>query len=685
MKIATRHLTGFAVAVILASASLLIAAEKQSKKSPSSTPQMDESRRALHALNRLTFGARPGDLERVTAMGVDKWIEQQLHPEKIDDSALEARLAPFRTLKMSAREMAEDFPPPQVIRQMERRGSSPPRDPEKRAIYEAMMTRYEERQKNQAQQNNQQNGNNAQPADPQAANGDPNMMDDDARRQRREQMRQARADAQPVLDRLQSETPDRRYQEILHMNDSQRRAVLSTLTPEERQAWMQQFTPQQREEIQALQNPFAVVVTELQQAKIVRAAYSERQLDEVMTDFWFNHFNIFINKNADRYLTTEYERDAIRPYALGHFKDLLVATAKSPAMMFYLDNWQSIGPHSEQALNGGRQRRALRNPYRLGMPFPAPNPNPQQQRRTSGLNENYGRELMELHTLGVDGGYTQRDVTELAKVFTGWTVRNPQRGGEFEFNDRMHEPGTKVILGHKIKEHGQKEGLEMLEILAHHPSTAKFISRKLAIRFVSDDPPQSLVNRMADTFLKTDGDIREVLRTMFRSPEFWAPNAYRAKVKTPLEFVVSSVRASGVQMDNAMPVVQALNRMGMPLYQMQPPTGYSAKNEAWINTSALLQRLNFALALGAGRMPGMKFSPDAVLQGAPEPGDAQGAVALLEQKLLSGDVSAQTHGTILKQLNDPQVTGRALDDAARPPNVGVIAGLLLGSPEFQRR
>jgi uncharacterized protein (DUF1800 family) len=695
MKKSPQRPTALVIALTLCCASLLIAADKnkdKNKAKPGATPQMESSRRALHALNRLTFGPRPGDVERVTQLGVEQWFEQQLRPDKIDDTALQARLAPYRTLTMSAREMAEDFPPPQVIRQMERRGSSAPRDPEKRAIYEAMMYRYEMRQNNKQQQGQNQQQNQPPNADPNimpppgAGNGDAQMVDEETRR-RREERRQARAEAQPVIERLNAEDPDARYKDILKMSPEQRQTVMQTLTPEERQSWMQSFNPQQREVMQALQNPLAVVVTELQQAKIVRAAYSERQLDEVMTDFWFNHFNVFINKNADRYLTTEYERDAIRAHALGKFKDLLVATAKSPAMMFYLDNWQSIGPNSDQAKGAGRNGRLLGNRrYRPGTFPPVQNPQQQQQqRRRAGLNENYGRELMELHTLGVDGGYTQRDVTEVAKVFTGWTVKNPQRGGEFEYNSRMHEPGTKLVLGHKIKDHGEKEGMEVLELLAHHPSTARFIARKLAIRFVSDDPPQALVDRMAATFRQTDGDIREVLRTMFHSPEFWTPDTYRAKVKTPLEFVVSAIRASGVQLDTAMPVVQALNRMGMPLYQMQPPTGYSAKNEAWVNTSALLQRLNFALALGAGRLPGTKFEPAALLDGNQPPGDPQSAVTLLEHKLLADDVSTNTHNTILRQLNDSQVTGRALDDPARPPNLGVIAGLLLGSPEFQRR
>jgi uncharacterized protein (DUF1800 family) len=432
--------------------------------------------------------------------------------------------------------------------------------------------------------------------------------------------------------------------------------------------------PEQRETVEAMIQPQAVL-GELAEAKLLRAIYSNRQLDEVMTDFWFNHFNIFIGKGPDRYMVSAYERDVIRPHALGKFKDILEATAKSPAMLFYLDNWQSVGPNSELALygpqRGGRRGRFAR-------------PRPKAKNRPSGLNENYAREIMELHTLGVDGGYTQKDVTELAKVLTGWSIEKPQLGGGFKFNERAHEPGNKYVLGRKISEHGEKEGEEMLDVLAHHPSTAKFISRKLAMRFVSDNPPPALVDRMADTFLKKDGDIREVLRTMFQSPELWAADAYRAKMKTPFEFVASAARASGADIQNALPLVNTLNRMGMPLYAMQPPTGYSMKAEAWVNSSALLNRMNFALQLASGKLPGTSLDPQALIPG-PAPADPQAALAALEQSILAGDVSSQTHAVMQKQLGDPQISQRRLDDADKKPNYGAIAGLIMGSPEFQRR
>ena len=418
-----------------------------------------------------------------------------------------------------------------------------------------------------------------------------------------------------------------------------------------------------------------------------------------MTDFWSNHFNVFIGKGADRYLLTSYERDVIRPRALGKFKDLLVATAKSPAMLFYLDNWLSVGPESDFALgirksSTGYGRRVRRGPFG-GVYFPRPqssrgngtqgNGNKGKARIRSGLNESYARELMELHTLSVNGGYSQKDVTEVAKVFTGWTIKEPKQGGEFEFQERMHEPGDKFVLGHKIKSNGEKEGMQVLEMLARHPSTAQFLCAKLAQRFVSDNPPPALIARMAATFRKKDGDIREVLRTMFKSPEFWAPEAYRAKVKTPLEFVVSAVRVSAAEVTDAMPFAQTLNRMGMPLYGMQPPTGYSTKAETWVNSSALLNRMNFALALATGKLRGTSVTAQQLLGNTDVPSDSEQILVRLESELLGGDVSAQTHSTVSRQVADPKISQRCLDDPARLPNIGIIAGLLLGSPEFQRR
>jgi uncharacterized protein (DUF1800 family) len=427
----------------------------------------------------------------------------------------------------------------------------------------------------------------------------------------------------------------------------------------------------------------------------LRAVYSDRQLEEVLTDFWFNHFNIFIGKGADRYLVSAYERDVIRPHVLGKFSDLLVATAESPAMLFYLDNWQSEGPDSDAArgVPARAQNAGMSAPSRRGVMYPQPHPpqpqaaNPQnnQQKRRNGLNENYARELMELHTLGVNGGYTQQDVTQVARVFTGWTIEEPRQGGGFVYRPRLHEPGEKTVLGHEIKENGESEGIQVLQILAHQPATARFISTELAQRFVCDDPPSSLITAMSKTFLKTDGDIRAVLETMFHSREFWAPEAYRARVKTPVEFVVSSLRATQADIADPQPLLGVLNKMGMPLYGMQPPTGYSTKADVWVNSAALLDRMNFGLTLATNRFPGTTFNLAPLLDGEPVAGaDPYQTQLKLEQTLVDGDISKQTHETIEERIVGPQAMPQ-FADASHPANVNVIAGLLLGSPEFQRK
>ena len=441
-------------------------------------PNTDQA--ITHLIDRVTFGARPGDVEHVRAIGVERYLDEQLHPDRLDDSGLTARLAAFETLRMSSSRIAQEFEMPL---QQARRAAA-----------------------------------------------------------------EAGGDGKPP-------------------QEQQRRA--------------------------------AAVVQELQQQKILRAAYSARQLQEVLVDFWFNHFNVDARKGVDRFLLTEYERDVIRPHVFGKFRDLLEATAKSPAMLFYLDNWQSVDPN--------------------GPHFRVPRQNPNAPK---GLNENYGRELMELHTLGVDGGYTQKDVTEVARAFTGWTIRRPRQDAEFMFNDRLHDIGQKVVLGRVIQAGGgDRDGEQVLDILARHPSTAHFIATKLVRRFVSDTPPPALVDRVAVRFRETDGDLREVVRAILTSPEFLSAEAYHAKVKTPLEFVVSAVRATGADVRDARPLVQQLAQMGMPLYQCQPPTGYKDTADAWVNTGALVARMNFGLALAGNKIRGVEVSnatPDGIALGSPE-------------------------------------------------------------------
>jgi uncharacterized protein (DUF1800 family) len=442
------------------------------------------------------------------------------------------------------------------------------------------------------------------------------------------------------------------------------------------------------------------IVAELSMAKMTRAVYSERQLQEMMVDFWYNHFNVYAAKGADRWLVTAYERDAIRPHAMGKFRDLLGATAKSPAMLFFLDNWLSADPVAWQKLQQQMEARRESRGGFSGGPFGRPrfprggpasggDPNDPaaaaaKQKQERGLNENYGRELMELHTLGVDGGYTQDDVINVAKAFTGWSIRQPRRDPEFFFEDRLHDTSVKTVLGHQIHSGGMKEGEEVLDILAGDPHTARHISYELAERFVSDTPPAALVDRMARAFLKSDGDIREVLHTMIYAPEFWSRDAYRAKVKTPFELVASAARAVGAETTVPLMLVQWTNRIGQPLYQCEPPTGYSAKAEAWVNTGALLNRMNFSLALTSNRLRGAQVRIDSLL-GSDTAANPHATLDRAIQSFLGGEASQETRDTLEKQMNDPQILQATLDDKMKQVNAPMIAGLVLGSPEFQRR
>ena len=337
-------------------------------------------------------------------------------------------------------------------------------------------------------------------------------------------------------------------------------------------------------EISPMQTP-RFVIFELQQAKLLRAVYSQRQLYEVVVDFWTNHFNVFAAKGADRWLMTSYDRDTIRPHALGKFKDLLLATAQSPAMLFYLDNWLSVSPDAAMRPQGANGNPSIRR----------------------GINENYARELMELHTLGVDGGYTQKDVEEVARCFTGWTIRRPRGEPEFLFNARIHDPREKVVLGTRIAAGGgMEDGLKVIDLFARHPSTARFIASKLARRFVSDDPPASLVTEVAEVFRESDGDIREALRAIFRSQEFFSPEAVQAKVKKPVEFVTSALRAVGAETNASPALLRYLVRMGEPLFLAQPPTGFPDVGSTWVSPDMLLTRMNFAMDLITNRIPGTR-------------------------------------------------------------------------------
>jgi uncharacterized protein (DUF1800 family) len=461
---------------------------------PAPLPATDEA--ITHALNRLTFGPRPGDVGRVRTMGLSQWIDRQLDPSGIDDATTIAALARLETLTLDSQTIQREYSGPAMVERRERQRNSANDDP-------GMSPR--------------------QPQDGAASTGRPPM------------------------------------------SEVQRRS---------RQ-----------------------VLADIEEAKLLRAVNSERQLQEVLVDFWFNHFNVFAGKGATRNYLTEYEREAIRPYVLGNFREMLEATAKSPAMLFYLDNWQNTDASSSS------------EPQMTQM---TPNRRHQQQvppvaaRRSRGINENYARELMELHTLGVDGGYTQDDIVAVARAFTGWTIQ-PRQGSATQFVPRLHDDKAKKVLGHTIKAGGGENDVEqVLDILAAHPSTARHIANKLAIRFVSDTPPAALVDRAAARFTATKGDLREVVRVIITSPEFFAPEASRAKVKTPLEFVASALRATGAEIRSALPLAKELRDMGMPLYFCQPPTGYDDTATTWVSAGALVSRMNFAVALGKNQLRGVR-------------------------------------------------------------------------------
>jgi uncharacterized protein (DUF1800 family) len=534
--------------------------------------QISGDDRILQALNRLTFGARPGDVDQVKAMGLKKWIDLQLHPDRIPENPLLLeKLKPFDTLTMSAKELVRNYPGPGIVRQMAEGKIPFPSDPDRRLLIQKMVKRDEAKQ-----------------GDGAAAPPDAPMQETLA------------AILTPdEIHSLRTGTPQDRLAALQAMPHAKQDEVIGAMPQGMRQGLFAVAPPELRRRIELTAGPAQVVARDLQEGKILRAVYSNRQLDEVLVDFWFNHFNVFLDKGADHYLTTEYEREAIRPHVLGKFRDLLEATAKSPAMLFYLDNWESVGPNTPAAFAGG----------------------PNAQRR--GLNENYGRELLELHTLGVDGGYTQKDVTEVARCFTGWSIDRPNLGGGFKFVDRQHDLGEKMVLGVRIPAGGgEKDGEKVLDIVARHPSTAHFISKKLAQRFVADDPPAELVDRMAQTFMKTDGDLRAVMQTLLESKEFWSDGAFRSKIKSPLEVVVSAVRASNGNVDFANSLVNQIAQLGEPLYRKIEPTGYSNASGEWMNTAGLMARMNFAVQLSGNKVPGvsvdMPADGAATAMGSPE-------------------------------------------------------------------
>ncbi|MBI4851137.1 MAG: DUF1800 domain-containing protein [Acidobacteria bacterium] len=590
--------------------------EKKSFSNHNNSLSQDE--KILHVLNRLGYGARPGDVEKVRRLGIEKYIELQLNPEKIDDQAVEARLKSLNTLSMDSQELARVYPQPKLVN-----------DGKKAKL----------------------------------DNLDPNSIDKN----------------------------DKKLEKLEKLEKKRDRLGIN--------------------EDEIMGRPGEILI-QLSQQQILRSVYSDRQLYEVMVDFWTNHFNVFWAKQFNKYLLTEYIQDTIRPNAMGNFGELLKATAHSPAMLVYLDNWLSVDPNASQKLQEQRQqlkeriqelreRRASQGALnnkskrqvaepRLGnrrnqnpmlnsnnlpntqMPSPLPEENPkianQGKNKNRGLNENYARELMELHTLGVDGGYTQKDVTEVARCLTGWTIkRKGDESAEFSFNERMHDNGEKTVLGQKISVGGQQDGEKVLDLLLKHPSTARFIATKLTRRFVSDNPPKALVEKVAASFTKTGGDIKSMLRIIFTSSEFFDKENYQNKVKSPLGLVVSALRTVDAETNAGLQIIGALNKMGQPLFLCQPPTGYGDTADKWVNTASLVERLNFGIALSEGKIIGTTSN---ILRN-----NSVNSVDQLIELVIRGKVEDPTRRALEQELNGQSLTS---DKSSK------LMGLLLGSPEFQK-
>ncbi len=618
---------------------------------------LSTDQKVIHVLNRLAFGPRAGDVERVKKLGVKQYIEQQLNPESIPDANVQAALKQLEITNMTTAEIFAKYPNPG-----------------------ALIQRLEG-----ARRGNQN-----------AANANRSMEDQEAERMARREK----------LQKLYREYNLR---------------------------------------------PANLIMMQVQSARIIRATFSERQLEEVMVDFWANHFNVYSQKAATRWYIPSYERDVIRKHALGNFRDLVVGTAQHPAMLFYLDNFQSVAPDATLNRNQQRLTRLMRNGRldsrvrdqmrRRGLTDEQIDQRIQQIQRGGnnerGINENYARELMELHTLGVDGGYTSEDIKEVARAFTGWTIfdargyrtaaANMVRGeedrqierqarqlgissntesGSFVFVDRLHDKAPKTILGQKVNEGGIKDGLRVIDILVKHPSTAKFISRKLARKFVTDEPSEKLVNEVAAAFTKSGGDIKSTLRALFSSKEFYAPENYRAKIKTPFELMASSLRALDVKFTGTRSLIGLLNRMGEPLYGYQAPTGYPDTSTDWVNTGALLERMNFAVALASNRLP-QTFVDLNKFDGGSKKGTLDRSIDII----LNGEISDSTRSTLVKQLEQPlpdvklgpeeDETDEDVADAIGPqrgrnqqarllaprgnPEIFKVVGLIIGSPDFQRQ
>jgi uncharacterized protein (DUF1800 family) len=616
---------------------------------------LSTDQRILHALNRLTFGQRPGDIEEVRRMGVEKWIDLQLHPERIPENpVLEARLKPLETVRMSPEQILREYTQAPLVNPPVPLTELLPGD----QMRHVMNGTAEQREQTLVQFDAGKRRQVLARIPPDNLEGMPELQKEaEAARkwEQEERQKEIRRRVPQLNDLLTPDqmsmvyraTPEQLSELFAYFEPLKQKQIAGALPPQSMTAF-----PELRREGIRLRQPQQILTQDLHDAKIFRAVYSNRQLEEVLVDFWFNHFNVYEGKNNVnlRPLLASYERDAIRAHVFGHFKDLLLATARHPAMLYYLDNWQSI---SKDAFDIG--------PFAPQVEVVAR----QLARQAHGLNENYGREVMELHTLGVNGGYTQDDVIAVARCFTGWTIRKPATNPEFVFAAFMHDTGEKTVLGHKIAAGGgENDGLQVIDILAHHPSTARFISKQLAQRFIADDPPQALIDRMAQTFTKTDGDLRAVMGAMFTSPEFFSAEAWQAKIKSPFEMAVSAIRALQADTTDTIALAQKISDLGEPLYGKVDPTGYPLTGEVWLSTSNLFGRINFGTALASGQIPGVKLD-NARLPAA----DA----AVIARAILGSDPSAETMDAVGKGL------------AGHEPTARFIAGMVIGSPDFQKR
>jgi uncharacterized protein (DUF1800 family) len=625
----------------------------------------------VHALNRLTFGFRSGDIDDVRRIGLSKWIELQLHPDQIPENpALDEKLKPLTTLRMDLAETVTEYTPQQnpalAVAQPFRQLNSLLSDEERRKVLTGTA---EERTAVLKALDTDKRKQVLASLPPNVVTYTPEFKQEaeEAQKMRQQQIQMEIRRRNPQLNDLlntdqinaaKSGNIDQLAALFAYL-DPAKRPIVASLLPGQSLAEMREL----RREGQRQRTPRQVASEDLKEAKVFRAIYSNRQLEEVLVDFWFNHFNVDVGKNVAQVpnlvhlLIGSYERDAIRPHVLGHFRDLLLATARHPAMLYYLDNWESVAPGTFEVGPFAPNRGIVNGVPNTIIPSPF-------LRQAHGLNENYGREVMELHTLGVNGGYTQDDVIAVARCFTGWTVRNPQNP-EFVFAPFMHDFGEKTVLGHKIPAGGgEGDGLEVIDILAHHPSTARFISRALAQRFVADDPPQTLIDRMAQTFTETNGDLSAVLKTMFNSPEFFSEGAWQAKVKSPLEMVVGAVRAIHGEVTDTFSLVQKIADMGEPLYSKVEPNGYPNTGDTWLSTAGIMARVSFAALLASGLVPGVRL--ESSRRGAKD----QSTIAL---ELLGHEASPQALTALEAGLQGKDPT---------PP---FIASLVLGSPDFQRR